>query len=67
MFIELVNILRVSMAEEKLNTEIPVEQDGAPEPVMNGNNEASETSSTLEKDEDGSQKDEDNGKGDEFL
>lgn len=67
MFIELVNFLRVSMAEEKLNTKIPVEQNGAPEPVMNGNNEASETSSTLEKDEDGSQKDEDNGKGDEFL
>ncbi|XP_041012991.1 methionine aminopeptidase 2B-like isoform X2 [Juglans microcarpa x Juglans regia] len=49
------------MEEEKLNTEVPVEQNGAPEPV-NGNDETSETSSTLEKDEDGGKKDEDEGK-----
>lgn len=54
------------MAEEKLNTEVPVEENGTAEPV-NGNEEASEPSSTLEKDEDEGKKEEDEGKGDGFL
>lgn len=61
------------MAEEKLNTEVPIEENGTPEPV-NGHEEASEPSLTLEKDEgdgkkheDDGKKDDDDGKGDDFL
>jgi hypothetical protein len=54
------------MAEEKLNTEVSVEENGTAEPV-NGKEEASEPSSTLEKDEDEGKKEEDEGKGDGFL
>lgn len=54
------------MADEKSNADAPVEENGTVEPV-NGNEEASEPSSTLEKDEDEGKKDEDEGKGDEFF
>jgi hypothetical protein len=54
------------MAEEKLNTEVSVEENGAAEPV-NGSEEASEPSLSLEKDEDDGKKEEEEGKGDSFL
>ncbi|KAG6709672.1 hypothetical protein I3842_06G144900 [Carya illinoinensis] len=52
------------MAEEKLNTEVPIEENGTPEPV-NGHEEASEPSLTLEKDEGDGKKHEDDGKKDD--
>lgn len=54
------------MAEENLNTKVPVEENGTLDP-LNGHEEASEPSSTLEKDEDDEKKEEDDGKGDDFL
>ncbi|KAG2703609.1 hypothetical protein I3760_06G146600 [Carya illinoinensis] len=53
-----------SMAEEKLNTEVPIEENGTPEPV-NGHEEASGPSLTLEKDEGDGKKHEDDGKKDD--